>query len=115
MAFGYVNKTPFIGLPGNPASVFVTFMVLVRPFLQACQGKHWVAPKLLISKACFSKLGEKREVYLRGRIIDDGVEIYPNQSSGVLSSACWGDVFVVQKTGQAIEKGDYVNVLPYNL
>ena len=115
LAFGYVNKTPFIGLPGNPASVFVTFMVLVRPFLQACQGKHWVAPKLLISKACFNKLGEKREVYLRGRIIDDGVEIYPNQSSGVLSSACWGDVFVVQKTGQAIEKGDYVNVLPYNL
>lgn len=115
LAFGTVNKTPFIGLPGNPASVFVTFMVLIRPFLQACQGAHRQAPKYLISKACFSKSGEKREVYLRGRLTDKGVEIYPNQSSGVLSSACWGDVFVVQKTGQAIEKGDDINVLPYSL
>ena len=48
---GTVNKTPFIGLPGNPASVFVTFMVLIRPFLQACQGGHRQAPKLLTSKS----------------------------------------------------------------
>ena len=104
LAFGTVNKTPFIGLPGNPASVFVTFMVLIRPFLQACQGAHRQALKYLISKACFSKSGENREVYISGRLTDKGVEIYPNQSSGVLSSACWGDVFVVQKTGQAIER-----------
>ena len=89
LAFGTVNKTPFIGLPGNPASVFVTFMVLIRPFLQACQGARRQAPKYLISKACFSKSGEKREVYLRGRLTDKR-EIYPNQSSGVLSSSLLG-------------------------
>ena len=38
LAFGRVANTPFIGLPGNPASVFVTFTVLARPFLLASQG-----------------------------------------------------------------------------
>ena len=114
LAFGHVHKKPFIGLPGNPASVFVTFMILVRPFLQVCQGGLFAAPKLLNSIALFDKSGEKRKVYLRGRLTDQGVKIYPNQSSGVLSSACWGDVFVVQKSGQSIKAGDSVNVLPYS-
>lgn len=115
LAFGYVHKKPFIGLPGNPASVFVTFMILVRPFLQACQGSHWVPQPLVTSVALFRRAGEKREVYLRARLQQNGVEIYPNQSSGVLSSACWGDVFVVQQSGQSIEKGDRVDILPYRI
>ena len=115
LAFGYVHKKPFIGLPGNPASVFVTFMILVRPFLQACQGSHFVPQPLFTSVALFSRAGEKREVYLRARLQQNGVEIYPNQSSGVLSSACWGDVFVVQQSGQSIEKGDRVDILPYRM
>lgn len=115
LAFGHVHKKPFIGLPGNPASVFVTFMILVRPFLQACQGSHFVPQPLFTSVALFSRAGEKREVYLRARLQQNGVEIYPNQSSGVLSSACWGDVFVVQQSGQSIEKGDRVDILPYRM
>jgi len=115
LAFGHVENTPFIGLPGNPASVFTTFMVLARPFLMACQGFSEVAARHLKAPAQFAKAGEKRQVYLRGRLTEEGVEIYPNQSSGVLSSACWGDVFVVQKTGEPIEVGDLVDVLPYAL
>lgn len=115
LAFGYVHKKPFIGLPGNPASVFVTFMILVRPLLQVCQGGLLAAPTLLNSTALFDKSAEKREVYLRARLLENGVDIYPNQSSGVLSSACWGDVFVVQQSGQSIEKGDGVDVLPYRI
>ena len=115
LAFGYVDKTPFIGLPGNPASVFTTFMILARPFLLACQCSPVTMPQRLKTVAQFSKAGEEREVYLRGRLVDEGVEIYHNQSSGVLSSACWGDVFVVQKSGESIEQGDMVDVLPYAL
>ena len=37
-AFGRVADTPFIGLPGNPVSVFVTLLVVARPYLFACQG-----------------------------------------------------------------------------
>lgn len=115
LAFGHVENTPFIGLPGNPASVFTTFMMLARPFLLACQGCTAVKTSPLQAPALFAKAGEKRQVYLRGRLTGGGVEIYPNQSSGVLSSACWGDVFVVQKPGQSIEQADLVDVLPYAL
>jgi molybdopterin molybdotransferase len=115
LAFGHVKKVPFIGLPGNPASVFTTFMILARPFLLACQGSPVASPRRLKATAQFAKEVETREVYLRGRLTDDGVDIYPNQSSGVLSSACWGDVFVVQQSGESIEVGDLVDVLPYAL
>ncbi|CAI8328083.1 molybdopterin molybdotransferase MoeA [Porticoccaceae bacterium] len=115
LAFGHVAGTPFIGLPGNPASVFVTFMILARPFLLACHCSPVNAPKPLKAVAQFAKAGEKREVYLRGRLTEQGVEISTNQSSGVLSSACWGDVFVVQQSGESIAEGDLVDVLPYAL
>lgn len=113
LAFGQVGNKPFMGLPGNPASVFVTFMILARPFLLASQGAADTAPKFLKAQAQFAKSGEAREVYLRARLQDGVVEIYPNQSSGVLASACWGDVFVRQVSGQSIEVGDLVDVLPY--
>ncbi|MDG1818844.1 MAG: molybdopterin molybdotransferase MoeA [Porticoccaceae bacterium] len=115
LAFGQVEGTPFIGLPGNPASVFVTFMILARPFLLASQGLAKVLPQPLKAIAEFEKPGEKREVYLRARLTDTGVEIFPNQSSGELSSACWGEVFVKQQVGQSIELGDLVDVIPYSL
>ena len=115
IAFGHVAGTPFIGLPGNPASVFATFMVLARPFLLASQGSLATEPKIVKARAQFDKAGEHREVYLRARLTDAGVEIFPNQSSGVLSSACWGEVFVRQQSGESIEIGDMIDVLPYAL
>jgi molybdopterin molybdotransferase len=115
LAFGQIGNTPFIGLPGNPASVFVTFMILARPFLLASQGVGRVLPQPLKAIAQFDKSGEKREVYLRAKLTEIGVEIYPNQSSGVLSSACWGELFVVQQSGESIEVGDLVDVLPYSI
>jgi molybdopterin molybdotransferase len=115
LAFGQIGNTPFVGLPGNPASVFVTFMILARPFLLASQGLKQVLPQGLKAIAQFAKAGEKREVYLRAKLTDSGVEIYPNQSSGVLSSACWGEVFVKQQSGQSIQIGDLIDVLPYSL
>ncbi|MDG2501618.1 MAG: molybdopterin molybdotransferase MoeA [Porticoccaceae bacterium] len=113
LTFGRIENVPFIGLPGNPASVFTTFMILARPFLQAAQGIVDTQPKVLKAVAQFEKAGESREVYLRGRLVEEGVEIYPNQSSGVLSSVCWGEVFVRQKSGESIQVGDLVDVLPY--
>ena len=115
IAFGHVAGTPFIGLPGNPASVFATFMVLARPFLLASLGSLDTEPKIVKARAQFDKAGEHREVYLRARLTDAGVEIFPNQSSGVLSSACWGEVFVRQQSGESIEIGDMIDVLPYAL
>src|SRR6185437_12324819 len=45
LAFGEVGSAFFIGLPGNPVSSFVTFLLFVRPFLLRLQGVLDVTPK----------------------------------------------------------------------
>lgn len=112
-AFGDVLGAPFLGLPGNPVSAFVTALVIARPFLFDSQGAehHEVVP--VKQHALFDKKGSPRQEYLRVRSGPDGVEIFPQQSSGVLYSTCWGDGMVVQKAGENISHGDLVDVIPY--
>jgi len=112
-AFGRILGKPFIGLPGNPVSVFVTLLVIARPYLLACQGTADTGLRALPARAAFSKKGSAREDYLRVRTTDLGLELFPNQSSGVLFSACWGDGFVRQKVGEEISQGGMVDYLPF--
>jgi len=114
-AFGDVLGVPFLGLPGNPVSTFVTALVIARPFLFDAQGigHHEITPVRQV--ALFDKKGSPRQEYLRVRSKPDGVEIFAQQSSGVLFSTCWGDGMVVQKPGQDIHAGDHVDVIPYAL
>ena len=115
LAFGEAAGTPFMGLPGNPASVLVTALVFARPFLFACQGISEPAPEPFALPACFDHPASDRQQYLRARRGAEGVECYPNQSSGVLLSACWGDGLVVQAPGEAIASRQPVRFLPYAL
>jgi molybdopterin molybdotransferase len=112
-AFGQVRGVPFIGLPGNPVSVFVTLLVIARPYLFACQGMAETAVNPVPHKALFDKKASQREDYLRVRATDAGVELFPNQSSGVLFSTTWGDGLVRQKVGEEITEGALVDYLPY--
>jgi molybdopterin molybdotransferase len=113
LAFGRVGDTPFIGLPGNPASALVTALVVARPFLFDCQGRAdaRVEPVPIIAR--FGKRGSPRQEYLRVRREADGLVPYPNQSSGVLLSACWGDGLAVQAPDRDIAEGDEVPYLSY--
>jgi molybdopterin molybdotransferase len=112
-AFGQVKGVPFVGLPGNPVSVFVTLLVIARPYLFACQGITDTAAVPVRHTALFEKKGSLREDYLRVRATDAGVELFPNQSSGVLFSTSWGDGLVRQKVGEDIREGALVDFLPY--
>jgi molybdopterin molybdotransferase len=114
-AFGRVQNTPFVGLPGNPASVFVTLLILARPYLLAQQGIKTcrLQPEAQYSQANFSRKAGKRDEYLRCKSQNQHVDAHPNQSSGVLSSASWGDCFVRQAAGNSIEKGNMVSVYSY--
>jgi molybdopterin molybdotransferase len=112
-AFGQVGNTPFIGLPGNPVSVFVTLLVIARPYLFACQGNADTSVHPVRHTALFGKKVTRREDYLRVRSTDAGVELFPNQSSGVLFSTTWGDGLVRQKPGEEIRQGELVDFLPY--
>lgn len=116
LAFGYVKKTPFIGLPGNPVSVFATFCLFARPFILKSQGMTEVLPKKLTVKAGFDwpKPGARRE-YLRARLDEDGlVHLYPRQGSGVLTSTVWANGFIEIAEGQIIQKGDKVIYIAFN-
>jgi len=119
LAFGVVNDTPFFGLPGNPVSVYVTFCLLVSPFIKKMQGTNQVMPVSLPVKAAFAwpKAGKRRE-YLRGRLVsgEDGaavVEIFPHQGSGVLTSTSWANGLVVIPVGTTVQQGDRVEYLPF--
>src|SRR5690606_17400424 len=106
LAFGEVLGVPFVGLPGNPASVFVTALVLLRPLLFRLQGCTGASPVPVAEPALFSRRAGNRQEYLRARLAGEGIEIFPNQGSGVLSSACWGGGLAVQPPGQAVQPGD---------
>lgn len=114
-AFGEVAGTPFLGLPGNPVSAFVTALVIARPYLFACQGASQSDIRPLQQTALFEQRGCDRQVYLRIRTTADGAEIFEKQSSGVLYSTSWGDGFVVQQPGKDIVKGESVDVIPFGL
>ena len=105
----------FIGLPGNPVSSFVTFLLLVRPFLLRLQGAE--APDLQPVKlpAHFDlPRADKRREFLRvRRNAAGGLDLFPNQSSGVLTSAVWGDGLVDNPAGTTIARGDLVSYLSF--
>lgn len=115
-AYGRIADTHFMGLPGNPVSSLVTFGVLVRPFLLRLQGVRDVAPKTIAASAGFDwAKPDKRREFLRVRQNADGtLELFANQSSGVLTSAAWADGVVDNPAGQTIARGDRVRFLPFS-
>ncbi|MFK7730971.1 MAG: gephyrin-like molybdotransferase Glp [Pseudomonadales bacterium] len=120
LAYGRIGSTPFFGLPGNPVSVFATFAVIVKPYLLRMQGiKGDVCPKAIPVRADFnwSKAGT-REEYLRAKLVRDNDEtvltVFPNQSSGVLSSVVWADGFAVIPAGTTVAAGDIVDFMPFD-
>lgn len=121
LAFGEVDagagqKAHFIGLPGNPVSSFVTFLVFVRPFILRCQGVARVEPLAYPLRADFdwAKPDSRRE-FLRVKLnTAGGLDLYTNQSSAVLTSAVWGDGFIDNPAKHAIRRGDMVKFLPFS-
>ena len=124
LAFGAVRKSDepkegeawFIGLPGNPVSSFVTFLLFVRPFILKLQGREAKSPPCYLMRADFDWLkADRRNEFLRVKINDQGgLDLYPNQSSGVLTSASWGDGLVDCPPNQPIKAGDLVKYIPFD-
>ena len=119
LAFGSVRRGDgssalFIGLPGNPVSSFVTFLLAVTPVLRVLRGMPASPPMALPMTAAFDwPRADKRREFLRVRLDANGqLELFANQSSGVLTSAVWADGLVDNPGGQAIRRGDVVRFLP---
>jgi molybdopterin molybdotransferase len=113
-AYGRIGQAHVMGLPGNPVSSYVTFLLLVRPFLLKLSGATDVTPQAITVRADFDwPRADKRREFLRVRLnAAGGLDLFANQSSGVLTSAVWGDGFVDNPAGQIIRSGDSVQFLP---
>lgn len=117
LAYGRMDGTPLLGLPGNPASAFVTFKLIAEPYLLRLQGSTASEPVCWNLPAAFDwpNPGSRQE-YLRARIKTATagltVELFPNQSSGVLMSVAWANALVVVPPRQKIQRGDTVQVMP---
>lgn len=123
LAFGAVRKqgaehleTWFMGLPGNPVSSFVTFLLFVRPFIAKLQGRAHGHPPVIMMRADFDwPKADRRNEFLRVRInAQGGLDLFPNQSSGVLTSASWADGLVDNPPLQTIKPGDMVKYMPFS-
>ena len=114
---GAAGHCHFIGLPGNPVSSWVTFALLVRPFLLRLQGARTgqglPAPVMLPAHFQVSRADKRREFLRVRRNAQGGLDLFPNQSSGVLTSAVWGDGLVDNPAGKTIAKGDLVPYLSF--
>lgn len=111
VAYGKVGKTDFIGLPGNPVSVFVTFCLFAQPFIHKMQGltKVLTQPVKLTAGFDWPKPGKRREFARAQLHTDNTLSLYPHQGSGVLSSAAWADGLVELPENTTIKPGDTVN------
>ncbi len=120
-AYGKVNREAqgdachFMGLPGNPVSSFVTFLLLVRPFVLALQGvtKTDIPRTNMTAHFDWPRADKRREFLRVKRNTQGGLDLFPNQSSGVLTSAVWGDGVLDNPAGQTIAKGDTVRFISF--
>ncbi|ENO96393.1 molybdenum cofactor synthesis protein [Thauera phenylacetica B4P] len=115
LAYGRVHGAAFIGLPGNPVSSFVTFLLMVRPFLLATQGASEVTPAAMQLRADFDwPRPDRRREFLRARMnAQGGVELFANQGSAALESTVWANGLVDIPADTVIARGATVRFLPY--
>lgn len=120
LAFGHIGDTPFIGTPGNPVSLFVTFCLFARPFVLRCQGVEQVQVPALAAEADFDwPKPDKRREFVRAQLNMDGsgvpkVSVYASRSSGVLSSVAWANGLAIIPEGRVVSKGDTVRFLSFS-
>ncbi len=124
LAFGRVRRAGpgggaalLVGLPGNPVSAFITFLLAVGPVLRVIQGMDSASPAGLSMRADFDwPRPDRRREFLRVQLnTEGGLSLFANQSSGVLTSAVWADGLVDNPGAQAIARGDTVRFLPLAL
>lgn len=118
LAFGSIDDTPVLGLPGNPASVLISFMVIVMPYIRKRQGRPDALPIGECLPADFTTHSPSiRREFVRARKTGNGatasVSAAPNQSSGVLSAACWSSGLAVVPENSTINVGDPVMYYSY--
>lgn len=121
IALGQVGRVPFVGLPGNPVAVVVTFLNLVRPMILRMTGASDLTPRHFRLPAAFdyNKKKDRRE-WVRARLESDGAGgwravKFPREGAGILSSLVESDGLVELPEGMTrLEAGALVDFLPFS-
>lgn len=119
--WGQAGRVPFVGLPGNPVAVMVTFLRFARPMILRLSGAADTAPALYRVRAGFEHRKKKdRREWVRARLEpgEDGVPVarkFPRQGAGILSSMVESDGLVeLPEDLTRLEPGAMVDFLPYS-
>ncbi|MCP4935155.1 MAG: molybdopterin molybdotransferase MoeA [bacterium] len=123
LVFGHLNaasakQTPYMGLPGNPVSVFVTYLMLAQPFLFKLAGANISRPQSFRVVAGFDQSrAQSRRQFLRCRLeVQDGqltAVPFDNQSSSILSSTSSSNGLGVVMEERTLARGDLIDFYPY--
>jgi len=115
LALGLWNATPVFGLPGNPVAALVCTLIFARPAFGLLAGEGWRAPQGFDLPAAFEKRKKPgRREYLRARIREGRVEVFPSEGSGRISGLSWAEGLVELDDGaRHVQPGDMVRYIPY--
>ncbi|SMM97824.1 Molybdopterin biosynthesis protein MoeA [uncultured Candidatus Thioglobus sp.] len=119
LAFGNIGKAVFIGLPGNPVSVMVTFFLFAQPLIKKMQGRTQYKNPTLPVQCNFDwhRARARREfvrVQLDTNTLPPTANLYPKQNSNVLSSMVWADGLVEIPENFTFTKSEVLNYYSFN-
>lgn len=121
IALGQVGRVPFVGLPGNPAAVVVTFVMLVRPLILQLMGGRPTPPLRFPVVATFDyKKKQDRREWVRASLRRDGegrlaAVKFPRDGAGILSSLVESDGLIeLPEELTRLEAGAVVDFLPFS-
>lgn len=123
VAVGRIGRAAFIGSPGNPVSLFVTFALFARPLILKLRGQlacqSYLPRPWRVSADFATQKPDKRREYRRARLIHDPdgqprVQVFPSRSSAAITSLTWAEGLVVIPENVQINRGDLVDFLPFS-
>ncbi len=116
LALGQWEGIPVFGLPGNPVAALVCALIFARPALFRLSGAPWAEPARLTLPAAFTKSKKPgRSEYLRARLTDGAVSVFPSEGSGRISSLSWATGLVeLPHSAATITPGTPVTYLPFS-
>ncbi|MEQ9606328.1 MAG: molybdopterin molybdotransferase MoeA, partial [Kiloniellaceae bacterium] len=121
IALGQVGRVPFVGLPGNPVAVVVTFLTIVRPLILRLMGGNDAPPHTFRVRAGFDHKKKKdRREWVRAHLVEDAsggltAEKFPRDGAGILSSLVAADGLIeLPEDLTRLEAGAMVEFLPFS-
>ncbi len=119
LAFGQIGQSAFIGLPGNPVSAMVTFLLFARPFIKKTQGcGNYLNTHFKVAVDFDWHRPKPRREFVRVKLdqstLPATLNQYPKQGSDVLSSMVWADGFAEIPENTVLKSGELVNFYPLN-